>query len=117
MQTRLQRAGLPSSRPAPVYRRDSSKLRALGQQGAGAKAAALAGGKAWVESMLARFGPATDRAQNITTLEFEKPLLELDKRIKEVSFGRSRQTTLGVILARPPVPQPSRVPPAGPQGR
>ncbi|KAI8471990.1 MAG: acetyl-CoA carboxylase [Monoraphidium minutum] len=48
------------------------------------KEGALAGGKAWLSSILSRFGPATDRAQNITTLEFEKPLLELDKRIKEV---------------------------------
>jgi hypothetical protein len=41
-------------------------------------------GKEWLETILSRFGPATDRAQNITTLDFEKPLLELDKRIKEV---------------------------------
>jgi hypothetical protein len=41
-------------------------------------------GREWLETILSRFGPATDRAQNITTLDFEKPLLELDKRIKEV---------------------------------
>eukprot|EP00877_Chromochloris_zofingiensis_P012081 jgi/Chrzof1/7126/Cz02g12030.t1_CAC2[v5.2] len=41
-------------------------------------------GREWLETILSRFGPAKDRAQNITTLEFEKPLLELDKRIKEV---------------------------------
>jgi acetyl-CoA carboxylase carboxyl transferase subunit alpha len=41
-------------------------------------------GAAWLENLLARFGPTTDRAQNLTTLDFEKPLLELDKRIKEV---------------------------------
>ncbi|KIZ04619.1 hypothetical protein MNEG_3334 [Monoraphidium neglectum] len=60
-------------------------MRALGEMGQTGKADLQERGKAWVESMLARFGPATDRAQNITTLEFEKPLLELDKRIKEVS--------------------------------
>ena len=41
-------------------------------------------GREWLESILSRFGPATDRAQNVTTLDFEKPLLELDNRIKEV---------------------------------
>lgn len=41
-------------------------------------------GREWLETILSRFGPTTDRAQNITTLDFEKPLLELDKRIKEV---------------------------------
>lgn len=46
-------------------------------------------GREWLESILSRFGPAKDRAQNITTLEFEKPLLELDKRIKEVGCKRS----------------------------
>jgi hypothetical protein len=56
--------------------------RALGDKDAGT----LAGrGKEWIQTIWSRFGPATDRAQNITTLEFEKPLLELDKRIKEVS--------------------------------
>jgi hypothetical protein len=44
-------------------------------------------GREWLESILSRFGPAKDRAQNITTLEFEKPLLELDKRIKEVGLA------------------------------
>lgn len=47
-------------------------------------AAAQQVGKEWLETILSRFGPATDKAQNITTLDFEKPLLELDKRIKEV---------------------------------
>ncbi len=42
------------------------------------------GGREWLETILSRFGPTTDRAQNIMTLDFEKPLLELDKRIKEV---------------------------------
>mmetsp|Transcript_31817 Transcript_31817/g.70685 ORF Transcript_31817/g.70685 Transcript_31817/m.70685 type:complete len:500 (-) Transcript_31817:1816-3315(-) len=41
-------------------------------------------GREWLESILSRFGPVKDRAQSVTTLDFEKPLLELDKRIKEV---------------------------------
>eukprot|EP00879_Flechtneria_rotunda_P007415 GHRR01007778.1.p1 GENE.GHRR01007778.1~~GHRR01007778.1.p1 ORF type:complete len:260 (+),score=63.25 GHRR01007778.1:111-890(+) len=41
-------------------------------------------GREWLETILSRFGPTTDKAQNIATLDFEKPLLELDKRIKEV---------------------------------
>eukprot|EP00878_Enallax_costatus_P001030 GHUV01001165.1.p1 GENE.GHUV01001165.1~~GHUV01001165.1.p1 ORF type:complete len:493 (+),score=148.14 GHUV01001165.1:149-1627(+) len=47
-------------------------------------AAAQQVGKEWLETILSRFGPATDKAQNISTLDFEKPLLELDNRIKEV---------------------------------
>lgn len=42
------------------------------------------GGREWLGTILSRFGPVKDKAQNTTTLEFEKPLLELDKRIKEV---------------------------------
>ena len=41
-------------------------------------------GQEWLSTILSRFGPATDRAQNVTTLDFEKPLLQLDQRIKEV---------------------------------
>ncbi|KIY93424.1 acetyl-CoA carboxylase carboxyltransferase subunit alpha [Monoraphidium neglectum] len=64
-------------------RRINTQLRALGQAGKGGKDLQERG-KAWLSTILTRFGPATDRATNITTLEFEKPLLELDKRIKEV---------------------------------
>lgn len=42
-------------------------------------------GREWLETILSRFGPIRDRAQTVTTLDFEKPLLELDKRIKEVN--------------------------------
>ncbi|GBF97994.1 hypothetical protein Rsub_10668 [Raphidocelis subcapitata] len=73
-------AGAPASRGAPCR----PAPRAVASRALGGKEAALAGGKEWIQSILSRFGPATDRAQNITTLEFEKPLLELDKRIKEV---------------------------------
>jgi len=43
-----------------------------------------AGGREWLDTFLARFGPVRDKAMQPTTLDFEKPLLELDKRIKEV---------------------------------
>lgn len=41
-------------------------------------------GRAWLETILSRFGPVRAKASSPTTLDFEKPLLELDKRIKEV---------------------------------
>lgn len=41
-------------------------------------------GREWLETILSRFGPVREKAQMTATLEFEKPLLELDKRIKEV---------------------------------
>eukprot|EP00983_Pelagomonas_calceolata_P066392 1149012-Pelagomonas_calceolata.AAC.3 len=44
----------------------------------------VAQGREWLNTILSRFGPMRDRAQVVTTLDFEKPLLELDKRIKEV---------------------------------
>jgi len=47
----------------------------------------IAEGREWIGTILSRFGPVKERAQAVTTLDFEKPLLELDKRIKEV--GRS----------------------------
>lgn len=43
-------------------------------------------GREWIETILSRFGPIRDRAQTVTTLDFEKPLLELDKRITEVGM-------------------------------
>ncbi|GLC37743.1 Chromatin assembly factor 1 subunit p50 [Pleodorina starrii] len=42
------------------------------------------GGREWLGTILSRFGPVKDKSQNTAVLEFEKPLLELDKRIKEV---------------------------------
>jgi acetyl-CoA carboxylase carboxyl transferase subunit alpha len=42
------------------------------------------GGREWLGTILSRFGPVKEKASTTTTLEFEKPLLELDKRIKEV---------------------------------
>ena len=42
------------------------------------------GGKEWLQSILSRFGPVKEKAANTTVLDFEKPLVELDNRIKEV---------------------------------
>lgn len=51
------------------------------------------GGKEWLQSILSRFGPVKERAANTTVLDFEKPLVELDNRIKEVgrpgAWGRA----------------------------
>ena len=41
-------------------------------------------GREWLQTFLSRFGPITEKAQNTTVLDFEKPLVELDNRIKEV---------------------------------
>ena len=38
----------------------------------------------WLQTILSRFGPMTDRPQNQFVLDFEKPLVELDNRIREV---------------------------------
>ena len=43
------------------------------------------GGREWLQTLLSRFGPMTERASNTAVLDFEKPLVELDNRIKEVS--------------------------------
>lgn len=42
------------------------------------------GGSDWLQSFLSRFGPITEKPENNTVLDFEKPLVELDNRIKEV---------------------------------
>ena len=42
------------------------------------------GGREWLQSLLSRFGPITEKSQNTAILDFEKPLVELDNRIKEV---------------------------------
>ncbi len=55
------------------------------------------GGREWLQTLLSRFGPLTDKAPNRLVLDFEKPLVELDNRIKEVKiycqqdFGRFGQ--------------------------
>lgn len=42
-------------------------------------------GREWLQTLLSRFGPITQKAQNTAVLDFEKPLVELDNRIKEVT--------------------------------
>ena len=36
-------------------------------------------GREWFQSILSRFGPIREKASNTTVLDFEKPLVELDK--------------------------------------
>lgn len=43
------------------------------------------GGREWLQTLLSRFGPITQKAENTAVLDFEKPLVELDNRIKEVT--------------------------------
>lgn len=43
-----------------------------------------AGAGEWVKSFLSRFGPVSGKTESPTVLDFEKPLVELDERIKEV---------------------------------
>ena len=38
----------------------------------------------WLQDLVAKFGPVTERADNTTVLDFERPLAELDSRIREV---------------------------------
>lgn len=37
-----------------------------------------------MQTLLSRFGPITQKAENTAVLDFEKPLVELDNRITEV---------------------------------
>ena len=37
-----------------------------------------------MQNLLSKFGPMTEKAENTHVLDFEKPLVELDNRIKEV---------------------------------
>lgn len=79
-------SGQRAARPAPAAVTNRPAVRSVRCSVFTKKNAAAAQqvGKEWLETILSRFGPATDKAQNITTLDFEKPLLELDRRIKEV---------------------------------
>lgn len=38
----------------------------------------------WLQRLLNRFGPLADRSKTTLVLDFEKPLINLDNRIKEV---------------------------------
>ena len=48
------------------------------------KEEARRGGREWLQNLLSKFGPMTEKAENTHVLDFEKPLVELDNRIKEV---------------------------------
>ena len=48
------------------------------------KEEARRGGREWLQNLLSKFGPLTEKAENTHVLDFEKPLVELDNRIKEV---------------------------------
>ena len=48
------------------------------------KEEARRGGREWLQNLLSKFGPMTEKANNTHVLDFEKPLVELDNRIKEV---------------------------------
>ena len=61
------------------------------------------GGREWLQSILSRFGPVKEKASNTTVLDFEKPLVELDNRIKEVR-GRTTTPPCGRRRRRPGVP-------------
>lgn len=52
------------------------------------------GGREWLQTLLSRFGPITQKPQNKFILDFEKPLVELDNRIKEVTSDSARMFQL-----------------------
>ena len=56
------------------------------------------GGREWLQTMLSRFGPVAEKAENTAVLDFEKPLVELDNRIKEVSNMHSDVTAYILAL-------------------
>ena len=64
------------------------------------------GGREWLQTLLSRFGPLTDKAPNRLVLDFEKPLVELDNRIKEVkpsvcpAFGAGLGQNKLLLLSR-----------------
>lgn len=41
----------------------------------------------WFQMLLSRFNPISEKATNTTVLDFEKPLVELDHKIREVGNG------------------------------
>jgi hypothetical protein len=60
-------------------------------------------GRKWIGTIFSRFGPVKDRAATITTLDFEKPLLELDKRIKEASAAGTHGASIDAALDSAPI--------------
>jgi acetyl-CoA carboxylase carboxyl transferase subunit alpha len=76
-----------ASRPTPVTRR--SAVSAFNSNPGPPDAPKAQGSREWLETMLSRFGPVREnKAQSTAVLDFEKPLLELDKRIREVRGRR-----------------------------
>jgi hypothetical protein len=79
------------SRPVILLRRTSCKpsvtVKSSANFGAEASRKGLMG-KEWFQTILSRFGPIKTQPPTVSTLEFEKPLLELDKRIREVELPR-----------------------------
>ncbi len=51
-------------------------------------------GREWLQGLLSRFGPMNDKASNAYVLDFEKPLVELDNRIKEVGAAAAWQARM-----------------------
>ncbi|KAK9786062.1 hypothetical protein WJX73_003519, partial [Symbiochloris irregularis] len=86
--------GLPDARPCtdigpcftrhPLQRRGRGIIVTRAQQSPPDAPKGPSGGREWLQTLLSRFGPMTDKPQNTTVLDFEKPLVELDNRIKEV---------------------------------
>ena len=76
-------------------------------------------GREWLDTFLARFNPVREKAASPTTLDFEKPLLELDKRIKEArpAARRSRAVAPRVAQLRLRRRQCSAAPPPPPAPR
>lgn len=71
----------------PFYPRAGLSVRAQQDPPDIPKEESRRGNVEWLQTILSRFGPMTDRPQNQFVLDFEKPLVELDSRIREVSFS------------------------------
>jgi len=58
------------------------------------------GGREWLQTFISKFGPTKEKSSNVTVLDFEKPLVELDSRIIEVSLsGRHGASSAGEALS------------------
>jgi hypothetical protein len=106
------RSASASGRASTRGASSSGRVGAFGRAASSDEPSTRAFGGPFLESLLSRFGPTTDRAPNLTTLDFEKPLLELDKRIKEVrsecrvARGRTRgRAPKDFSLSLPPYTQ------------
>ena len=90
----------------PRTRNDPSAIRAAaqGRDPPDTPKADRRGGREWLQTLLSRFGPITEKAVNTAVLDFEKPLVELDNRINEVrsltSGSRGRPPATWVICTQ-----------------